>query len=188
MHDGVPLHRIVLGCAAVTGFLLIFAAGMLLPSKIHRDRLRSAPSEAVATAGVGAAADAGATDWRAFGMAILLYTPLNVALLTLLAGFIGGCASNITFDRAVAKGVVEPSAGSAAAAFRTENPFASMFRSFVVYLALIGGISIAGDSPFAEPTAEQYVRFATSVSLLAFTVGYDPTKLQQFLSYTKPKP
>jgi len=59
--------------------------------------------------------------------------------------------------------------------YLTENPFASMLRGFLVYVGVIAGIYITGGSPFESPTADQYVRFAGTVSSLALVVGYDPT-------------
>jgi hypothetical protein len=55
------------------------------------------------------------------------------------------------------------------------------FRGFAVYLAVIAGVYIIGGDPFDQATPSQYVRFAGSVSLLAFMVGYDPMKLQDLL-------
>lgn len=56
---------------------------------------------------------------------------------------------------------------------RTENPFASLLRSFVVYLLFIAGIAITTDAPFSNPTADQYMRIAGLLSLIGFVVGYD---------------
>jgi hypothetical protein len=69
------------------------------------------------------------------------------------------------------------------AVFRRESPFASMIRSFVVYLAFIAGIYITTNAPFENPDPNQYVRFAGTISLFAFVVGYDPTKFQDFVNW-----
>jgi hypothetical protein len=66
--------------------------------------------------------------------------------------------------------------------FRTENPMASMMRSFLVYLAFIAGVFITTNEPFANPTPDQYVRLAGLLSFVGFLVGYDPTKFQDILS------
>jgi hypothetical protein len=73
------------------------------------------------------------------------------------------------------------------ALFRTENPLASMLRSFLIYIGFIAGVYITGNAPFADPTTDQYVRFVGTLSLLAFVVGYDPTKFQDFMSFV-PRP
>ena len=96
---------------------------------------------------------------------MLVYTPLNAALLVMLAGFIGGCASSITY-----------SGDDRRNPFLIENPLASLLRSFLIYVGFI-----TANAPFDAPTADQYVRFVGTLSLLAFVVGYDPTKFQDLL-------
>jgi len=165
--------------------------------------LVSGPGAPPATPAVSAAPkeEPPVIDWYALFMSSLIYTPVNVALLTLLAGFIGGCASNLAYEhsRVAAEhlgrnengGPPEPAdrvalakggdAASEAAFFLSESPFAAMLRSFLVYLAFIAGIFIAGNAPFKDGTADQYVRFAATVSVFAFIIGYDPTKFRQFV-------
>jgi hypothetical protein len=171
------------GCAAVILWFVLFGAGLLIDSKEYRERIVTHP--AVATAGV-AAEGAARTEfhWRAFAASLVLYTPLNAAFLTLLAGFIGGCASNLTYGGpgTPTGGNAEDSENAVRMRFLTESPFASTLRSFLVYLALLAGIYITGNSPFEQATASQYARFAGTVSFLAFVVGYDPTKFQAFMS------
>jgi len=70
----------------------LFATGLLLDSKPYRLELL-APQPKVAIAGV--LSDQGGStppvfDRAAFLACVLLYTPLNVAWPTLLAGFVGG--------------------------------------------------------------------------------------------------
>ena len=121
----------------------------------------------------------------AFAGSVLLYSPLNVAFLTLLAGFLGGCASSLSFPDAGGPkdGADSAANGKAEArrAFRRESPFASMFRSFLVYLTFMAGIFITTEKPFEAPTVDQYARLAGMLSLLGFVVGYDPTKFQDFI-------
>jgi hypothetical protein len=58
---------------------------------------------------------------------------------------------------------------------RTENPVASMLRSFIVYFIFVAGLVLASpQNPFSEATQDQYFRFAAMVSVLGFVVGYDP--------------
>ena len=182
--SGRDRTTVVLGCVAVIAWVLIFAAGILIDSEPFRKRVVT--NHLVTDAATGATPLSPAVearlDWSAFGASVLFYTPLNAALLTLLAGFVGGCASRTTY------GVQTSEIGSATddrsrqhLLFLTERPSASMLRSFVVYLGLIAGLYIAGSNPFEVTTASQYVRFAGTASLLAFAVGYDPTRLQEFL-------
>lgn len=193
--------RASFGSVALAAYLALFAAGMLVDSRPYRERIAPAaqatPASAPLEAGFGAAAAAApgvssaatpAFDAGAFLVSMALYTPINVALLTLLAGFLGGCASSITYSPAQlpAGAAVDDAAAKQAETrllFRTESPFASMFRSFLVYLAFIAGIFITTSQPFENATADQYVRFAGTISLFAFVVGYDPTKLNDFLEF-----
>jgi hypothetical protein len=180
--------RAFLGCVALTAYLLLFSAGMFLSSKPYVDTLKnSAPfglSAAHATS-TDREPDAGPKKLLEAGVfistflwAMCLFTPINVAFLTVIAGFLGGCASNITYSRPEAKAVPELQA-----VFRRESPFASMIRSFIVYLAFIAGIYITTTAPFENPDANQYVRFAGTISLFAFVVGYDPTKFQDWIKW-----
>src|SRR5947207_9651446 len=56
-----------------------------------------------------------------------------------------------------------------------------MMRSFVVYLCVIAGLYFAIDDPFKHTTAAQYVRLAGTLSILAFVVGYDPSRIDQWI-------
>jgi hypothetical protein len=118
---------------------------------------------------------------------ICLYTPLNVALLTLIAGFAGGCLSKVTYSHWGAEpgnpgpDLTDP-AVKARVSFMTESPFASTMRSFLVYLGVLAGLYITTNGPFDKPSADQYVRFAGTISLLSFLVGYDPTRLQDLIN------
>jgi hypothetical protein len=191
-----------LGCLALAAYFLLFSAGLLLSSRPYRDQLQALNASGTPAPAAGSAAEvqlaalphvAAGSERRslllAFAGSVLLYSPLNVALLTLLAGFLGGCASGLTFP---APGGAPPAAkdgapgaseakAEARRTFLGESPFASMFRSFLVYLTFMAGIFITTEKPFDAPTADQYARLAGMLSLFAFVVGYDPTKFQDFL-------
>ena len=185
--------HVALGTMAMALWLLVFAAGVSVDSTPYRNVLSPPRSAATADAAAGqppAPADrAGITltaKLAAFAGVMAFFTPLNVALLTILAGLVGGCASRITFARAQSDGVqTEPGgAKEASVIFRTEPPSASLLRSFLVYLAFIAGIFITTNDPFGSPTPDQYVRLAGLLSFVSFVVGYDPTRFQEFLSLT----
>jgi hypothetical protein len=159
------------GTVAVLTWFLLFGAGLLIDS---------APYRAKISKGVFSAADVAAT--------ICFYTPLNVALLTLLAGFAGGCLSKVSYCHwSTHAAKTTPDEVSEAGIrtrrlFMTESPFASTMRSFLVYLGVIAGLYITTNGPFERPTSDQYVRFAGTISLLSFLVGYDPTRLQDLIN------
>lgn len=183
------LLKVACGLMAVVLWIVLFGAALLIDSKPYRSKLSANPpvSDVTMTTVSQSPNVRQKFDWSAFGVSVLLYTPLNVAVLTLISGFIGGCASSITYE----SGHVQTNSQESKetdelqrqrSVFLTESPFASMLRSFMVYLGLIAGIYITTNDPFANPTADQYVRFAGTTSLLAFVIGYDPTKFQDLIN------
>jgi len=107
-----------------------------------------------------------------FGLYCLLYLPANAALLTCLAGFVGGISSYLTASKSSIPSSV----------FRSEHPFASMLRSFVVYLVFVAGITVsAPENPFIDIKPGQYLRLAGLLSVLGFVVGYDPGAFKKIL-------
>ncbi len=184
--------HVATGIIAILIWFALFAAGVTIDSSPYREALAAAGTPPAGTEGALAqGGDPGGTPertiklskLRAFLGVIAFYTPLNVALLTILAGLVGGCASRLTYARA--HGEI-PQAGDAQqdlrTMFRIENPVASMLRSFLVYLAFLSGIFITTNDPFGSPTADQYVRLAGLLSFVSFVVGYDPTRFQEILS------
>src|SRR5437773_534777 len=145
-----------LGCAAVVLWFMLFGAGLLIDSKEYRERIVTHASATVAAASLDPGnPEHGEFHWSAFAASLVLYTPLNAAFLTLLAGFIGGCASNITYGQSggPTAGRREDTVTSDRLLFLIESPFASTLRSFLVYLALLAGIYITVNSPFEQATA-----------------------------------
>lgn len=115
----------------------------------------------------------------AFFAAFFCYSPTNISMLTLTAGFLGGCVSNAvatTMEDDELKKIPERQR-----AFLCENPLSATMRSFVVYLCLVAGLCAATDDPFKDTTPSQYARLAGSLSLVAFVVGYDPTRIEGWL-------
>ena len=181
-----------LGAIALLAWFSLFAAGASIDSAPYRQAL-AGPGAAgtvddVAAASSGGTAAAQGTaarlsKWTAFLGVMAFYTPLNVALLTILAGLVGGCASRLTWVRAQENiPHAEKGVRTTSDVFRTEPPVASMLRSFLVYLAFIAGIFITTNDPFKSPTPDQYVRLAGLFSFVSFGVGYDPTRFQSILS------
>lgn len=115
----------------------------------------------------------------AFFYSVLVYTPTNMALLTLFAGLLGGCVSNIKYsmmtldERASLKPKEE--------AILSENPLSATMRGFVIYLCMVAGLYVVLDDPFKDSTPGQYARLAGSMSLVAFIVGFDPTRIKVWL-------
>jgi hypothetical protein len=155
------------GLCAIVLYFSLFAVGLVVDSNPLRTRLASAPQ-----------------DIGLFLLVLISYTPTNVAFLGILAGFMGGCASLITYSRRGQPAAQEPESASMvrqSMLFRTESPLASMFRSVIVYFGFMAGILAMTVSAFANTTPDQYARLATTISFFSFAVGYDPTKLQSLI-------
>lgn len=203
MDPAIVKSRTTWGSLALGTWIFLFCGGMLLETKGHREQLapsyytmleaqnRAAlnPEAAQPTAqdppqpagdavapGTSAAAtlELPASLVWSFVVSALFYAPLNLAFLTMAAGLLGGCSSNLAID------TVEP-ATKISQRYMSELPWSGMVRSFIVYLCLIAGLYFALESPFKDTTPPQYLRLAGTFSLLGFIVGYDPTKFRQWL-------
>jgi len=159
-----------IGCLALAGHMVLFTAGIA----------NASPLIATISLKPGYV--------TAFFAVILIYTPLNIGFLAIFAGLLGGRASRIAFAGLSSLGdPAGPAAADSIHPHRTESPFASMFRGLLVYLAVIAGMHVIADDPFQKPTPQQYVQLASTVSLFAFVVGYDPTKFREWIQRV-PKP
>lgn len=108
----------------------------------------------------------------AFIVAAVCFTPTNLALLALLSGFLGGCASKFLVEGMSAEKVSRINLERLH--YLDESPWSAMIRSFIVYLCVIAGLYFAIDDPFKHSTPAQYTRLAGTISVLALVVGYDP--------------
>lgn len=161
------------GAAAVVLYIMLLSAGIIVDSAPYRAQVTSGPWMVV--------------PW-AFIVAMLTYTPSNIAFLSLLAGLIAGCASRISAiplarsQENDQQGNLEQQYMTLSMAYRMESPVASMFRSLVVYLGFMAGVLVINVEQFVTSTPEQYIRLAAAVSFFSFLVGYDPTRLSALLA------
>jgi hypothetical protein len=158
----------VCGIAGMLGWISVFGLGMLVNSKVYRDQLATN------------------FDLATLAKAIISFTPTNVALLAMLAGFLGGCASLLMYsDYNTSNGAKQNGKASIdleRLAYLQENPISSALRGFVVYLTFLAGTVFGASGAFATTTQDQYCRLAGAVAVLAFGVGYDPTVFRHILS------
>ena len=122
---------------------------------------------------------------RSFFVALLIYTPTNMALLTLFAGCLGGCVSNIKYS--MMEKEEREKLTKEESSILCENPLSATLRGFVIYLCLIAGLYAAVDDPFKDSTPGQYARLAGSLSLVAFIVGFDPSRIKAWLKMADQK-
>jgi hypothetical protein len=149
-------------------WLGVFGVGMLVNSKPFREQL------------------ARNFNWEILVKAIITFTPTNVAVLAILAGFLGGCASLLMYSdydpSSIAKQNGNAPLDEERLAYLRENPISSALRGFVVYLTFLAGTVFGANSAFADTSQDQYCRLAGAVAVLAFGVGYDPTVFRQVIS------
>ena len=179
------LLRTIVGGVALVAWLLFFSTGLLVETGKYR---RFLAPEAYASQSAAQSATQSATSpglprhdggvVSAFLLATLFYTPTNLLFLTLLAGLLGGCSSNLVAESLREHGT---EVGARRLMYMEEHPWSAMMRGFVVYLAFIAGLYFIIDDPFENPTAAQYMRLAGTLSIFAFIVGYDPSRISQFL-------
>src|SRR5262245_33131839 len=151
-HQNNRSLHVAIGFAGMLFWIACFSAGLLIDSKPYRMALLS-----------------GEISGHNLLLAAFLYTPTNVALLSMLAGLLGGCAS-LMYDHGdlqeqIRKAESEGKTDQAKrlmtrVSYLSESPFSSMLRGFLVYLAIISGILLAITDPFAEgkTSADQYIR------------------------------
>ena len=142
--------RLMLGIT-VCAWLGVFMLGTLVNSAPYRERFAGFTGNPLDIVG----------DGLVFG---ITYTLTNVGVLCLLASLLGsfGASANLGVD------------GEAQGAQDTSAPrISALLRGFLVYLALLSGVLVFGESP-ASPTQTQYVRLAGVTSLVAFAVNYRP--------------
>lgn len=162
-----------IGIVSMLTWVGLFSAGLLIDSEPYREALR----------------DNDVTGTNLL-LAALLYTPTSVALLSMLAGLLGGCASLMCDHKGLHEQIRNAEKEdnlelakrlSVRASYLSESPVSSMLRGFLVYLAIISGILLAISSPFEKTSADQFIRLAGLFSVIAFVMGYDPTRFEDLI-------
>ena len=104
-------------------------------------------------------------------VALLFFTPLNLAFISASAGMLGslGSIANLNPDPGSDAGTASNSAQD-----RTNPLISGLLRGMFVYLFMISGMLLFDDSPFSATSADQYLRLAGFVSLFSFIVNYQP--------------
>ena len=198
----VPRDKLWLSVGALAVWILLFAAGLLIETVEYRlalaprsvakqlgpQELKSVPGQNAAVALTEEKSQPALTViWRvlysmyAFFAALVCFTPINLALLTLAAGLVGGCASNIAIETLPDLRRADlASEHPRRALFLQEPPISAAIRGFIVYLCVIAGLYVAMDDPFKDPTPGQYIRLAGTLSIMAFIVGYDASRLEDW--------
>ena len=152
----------VIGLTSVLLWILVFLPGLTINSQPYREQILQ-----------------GNVTIHSFLTVMLTYTISNVALLCCLAGVIGAATRRITAKPAEQRTLDEKPVFNAV--------FTGVTRGFSVYLLLLAGVYAATPDPFSAPTPEQYVRMAGTISLMAFTVNYEPDLFQTIVGIAASK-
>jgi hypothetical protein len=160
-----PIHEpsvfeTVAGLAAIVGWTVLFAVGVVLPSEPYRTRLTNlkdplAPWEVL----------------REGFLFIVSYTVTNVAVLCCLAATVG------ELGRRTRIGGIDETLP-----LHRGDYVAAIMRGFLAYLLLLSGFVIIANRQFVAPTAEEYIRMAGAISILGFLAGYNPALFRFFES------
>ena len=159
--------EVVLGVAAVVGWLLFFAGGTIvstaeLRAMVEKGTFQS-PLQAV---------------WAWWGV-VTCYTITNAAFLASLAA-VAGQFSNRSRESelrsAGTKALLPPHIRDVMACYS-----AAAMRGFVIYLLVISGLLLVTTEAIASPDQNQYVRLAATISVISFIAGYDSQVFKQAL-------
>ena len=223
---------IAISICALVIWVLMFSAGLIIDTTALRLRIQKDIDTHHESS----------SYWADYWQVMIAYTPANVAILSIMAGLLGGCASNLAWmtdqkdlKNSVADLMKQPEIDLQGhtlirrASYMKENPVVAMIRGFVVYLAILAGILMTVENPFpsqspSKPSQTEqkkdespaaaaippgkdpkdprdardveieiaqrkeqalregfYLRYAGFVSLLAFVMGFDPTRFEQLL-------
>ena len=200
----ITKHRLIWGVGGVFLWMLIFSAGVLIPSEPSRKNLgwTGATTPAVATTTV-AEKPIKHDDPPIicdFLLASLTFTPLNVGYLCVLAAFIGGCSINKNEIRRIQQQIIiiessplippnpEVYGLRQRLDYLTEHPGYSIIRGLVVYLIIISGLFIIGAPLTGEDDNQgvslaQYIKMAGLFSFFGYLSGYDPTVFSSVIGF-----
>jgi len=149
----------VLTFIAIAVWITVFLAGILVNSGPYRAQIADGKGGLVA--------------WL---IVLMVYTPTNIAMLSLLMGLLGalGRCATLSADEESSKESEED----------TINPLISgVIRGFIVYLLTISGLLvILEETPLTPATPEPYIRLASIISITSFIVGYNPKYFGKLLN------
>lgn len=101
----------------------------------------------------------------AFGVVLLWFTPVNLALVSASAGVLGSFGNLANLDEERRSRHMR----------ETSNPYlAALLRGFFAYLFMISGLLLLDLNPFANLSPGQYIRLAGFLSILSFVINYHP--------------
>lgn len=115
-----------------------------------------------------------------FLVCVTCYSPINIALLALVAGGMGGCMSKIA--SASRPGAAKASVDALSLQAMEQSPWLSAVEGLVAYVCVVAGLYVLVDDPFKNPSPASYTKLAGLISAVAFAVGYDRTRFTGLLN------
>jgi len=114
---------------------------------------------------------------------LMCYSPVNIAVLALIAGAMGGSMSNLyasslTPDERSRLAKSNPLSLQALA----QSPWVAAVQGLIAYVCIVAGLYVLVDDPFKSPTPASYTKLAGLMSAVAFAVGYDHTRFGGLLN------
>lgn len=156
---GLNVNKKILTIAAIALWIAIFLGGILVNSAPYRDQITE-----------------GTSDLFTWLIVLMVYTPTNIAMLSLLMGLLGalGRCATLSADEECGKISEED----------TINPLISgVIRGFIVYLLTISGLLVVlEEAPLTPAEPAPYIRLASIISITAFIVGYNPKYFGKLLN------
>ena len=156
-------REIILGLAIMVGWLYLLAIGTLYSSSVYAEKLlRFGPKDWTVLP---------ATCWYYF-LYVLTYTVTNTLMLCVLAAALGQAGRRDRIDGDDAHPVQS----------RPGQYFGAMVRGFMTYLFVVSGSVVIANKTFDNPTRQDYLTFATTVSVLGFLAGFNPEVFVRFMN------
>ncbi len=183
-EDGLKLLGKATLAVAFLAWISLFVGGLTVDTLPFRCQI----SEDAAVLWEGADPDRDCVDNAADGQIafawfaiLVLFTPVNIMLLSSTAGVLGAVGRRALLH---APSRMPPGEQDTEHPVGPEsdrdpsNPYLSgVLRGFLVYLFLMSGVLLVMDSPLGAKTPQQYIRLAGLVSLVSFLSSYNPRVL-----------
>lgn len=195
VDETLPGPRVaqIAGAIGLALWFLTFVIGLLVSSQAYREALLPPPSPGSPPI----MTDLGRLPaWSSVIVvlkAAFTFSPINIGLLCVTAGLVGGCAANLSWYKLASQEATNR-VSARRSAYLTEHPANAVMRSFLIYLLLMAGLlafmpdpfklmelsaTAVGEAAFRRDLLAQqaaYTRMASLASVLSFMVGYDPSR------------
>jgi hypothetical protein len=170
----VSWRELLAGFAALGGWFVLFAGGILIGTQVYISAL-------------GGALSLGLRTWYLM-MVVMFWTITNVGLLSCLAAILGAFGRRTKFTSHLATHWADEELSDTTRA----NPrtvvilYASaIMRGFGVYALVLAGLLVLATDMLVTPSQVEYVRLAATISIISFYAGYDPQMFAGILDRIK---